>query len=229
MNSTQLESYLTGLILGDGYIDKGVTSRAFYLKTINKEWAERVYLDLERTTNFKVFFTEKSEYVGTDGVNHRACFIVNTKAHPYFNKKYHWFYNDYKQRVIYSEVLDRLDWSGWANWFMSDGYIVRVGLESGKIKDRRVQLCTDRYSYGDVLKVSSKLNSMGIDTKIVTRKAGVFRVGLHLETAQIFLENIFPYLVPSMYYKVNLCYDYKPRWMSDSYYKIMTSIQSAEH
>ena len=60
MNTTELESYLTGLILGDGYIDKGVTSRAFYLKTINKEWAEKVYLDLEKTTNFKVFLPKYS-------------------------------------------------------------------------------------------------------------------------------------------------------------------------
>lgn len=32
MNSSELKGYLTGLIVGDGYIDKGVTKRAFEIK-----------------------------------------------------------------------------------------------------------------------------------------------------------------------------------------------------
>ena len=48
MNSTKLRGYLTGLILGDGSIDKGVQKRAFSIKSINKDFIEKIYEDLNK-------------------------------------------------------------------------------------------------------------------------------------------------------------------------------------
>lgn len=42
MNSSELKGYLTGLIVGDGYIDGGVTKRAFAIKSINKEFIYKI-------------------------------------------------------------------------------------------------------------------------------------------------------------------------------------------
>ena len=136
MNSSELKSYLTGLILGDGYIDSGVVKRSFHIATINEDWANKIYSDITSATNFKTKIFSKEPYVGKDGTNHKKSWWIRIESHPYFAKKYHWFYNDYRKRIITKKALESLNWNGWANWFMSDGYIVRVGLESGKIYNR---------------------------------------------------------------------------------------------
>lgn len=216
MNTTELESYLTGLILGDGYLDKGVTKRAFSIRITAEDWAKEIYSILDKYTPFSL------SYVEIPVENRKKIFQIRTKAHPYFAKRYHYFYDDYRKRRILSKALDNLTWIGWANWFMSDGYVVRVGLNT-EIYNRRLQLCLDRYSEEDRMKVSKKLLDMGIETSI-TKKG---RLNFYLRTSCKFLENIYPYVVPSLQYKLNLWYDYKPDWMTDTYYKIMQNIQSA--
>jgi hypothetical protein len=229
MNSSQLKSYLTGLILGDAHIDNGVQARALRLKTINEDWANKIYLDISKNTNFKIFLLEHDGRVDSNNVNHKKNWEVYIKAHPYFAKIYHYFYNDHRERKISTESLKDLDWNGWANWYLSDGYIVRVGLESGIIKDRRVQLCTDRYSLKDIEKLQKFMfNSLNIDTTIIKR-IDAHRLNIRLNSAQEFFLNIQEYVPQSMQYKLNMCYDYRPKWMSDNYFSLMNSIKSAEH
>jgi hypothetical protein len=51
MKSSELKGYLTGLILGDGTIDKGTTKRAFRIKSINFDFIDKIEKDLKDTTN----------------------------------------------------------------------------------------------------------------------------------------------------------------------------------
>lgn len=226
MESSKLKSYLTGLILGDGYVDNGVQKRAFRIKTTHKDFADKILEDL-LSVGFKCFAREVNEYTSEDGTKHKKYYEVNTKAHPYFSKIYHVFYDDYRNRIITKKALNNLGWEGWANWFMSDGYIVRVGKESGKIVDRRVELCTDRYSENSVLFLAKYMETnFGYKIKVVAR-GEVNRIRISLLNAQDFFLNIYPFFVPSFLYKLDMCYDYKPTWMSNDYYSLMKNIQSA--
>lgn len=228
MNSSTLKSYLTGLILGDGYIDHGVAKRAFRIKSVNKDFIQKIEKDLKKSTNFNISVMSHRAEVKADGVNHREYQELSISAHPYFSKIYHKFYNDFGKRTISKSSLEDLEWEGWANWFMSDGYTVKVGKESGVIKDRRVDLCTDRYSETDVdMLVSFVSKTFGYKVSKIKR-GNVFRVRIGLKDAQYFFCNISPFVVSSFLYKLDMSYDYRPTWMTDEYYELMQNIHQCQ-
>lgn len=224
MNSKELKGYFTGLILGDGYIDSGVTKRAFRIKSINLDFIEKIKKDLEKT-NFEVVIKHYPAET-RDGVSRQAYKELTIKAHPYFNKIYNYFYTDKGERYIHPKTLEWLTPAGWANWYMSDGYIVKVGLTKGKIVDRRVELATDRYPLDDVNRLRRVMGELGYKTTLVNRGKGHYRVRISLLYAQYFLLKIEPHVVDSMRFKLNMAYDYQPKWMDDNYYSIMESLQS---
>lgn len=228
LNSSELRGFITGLILGDGTIDKGVTKRAFRIKSINYDFIHYIGECLRKATNFKIEIKHHPASC-RDGVYRKSYYELCIKAHPYFNKKYNHFYDDYRNRRVTKEALSWLNPRGLAAWYMSDGYIVRVGKHSGKIVDRRVELATDRYSERDVDKIRKYLyETYGFKTSKVRRGNGRYRIRMSLLSAQHFFVMIEPYVVPSMKYKINLDYDYRPKWMTDNYYELMLRLRSAE-
>ena len=232
MNSSELRGYLTGLILGDGTLGKGVHKRSFEIKSINKDFIERIYEDIKSCSNFNIILKTVEARTDDYGVNHKLHYMLTIKAHPYFNKKYNYFYNDYRVRRITNESLSWLTLNGLANWYMSDGYICLVGKTKGYIRDRRVDLCTDRYKKEDVEKIRKYFyDTWGWETSLIKRKTNskdMYRIRFKKTSAQDFLYKISPYIVPSFYYKLNMCYDYQPEWMTDEYYNLMIKIQKCE-
>lgn len=228
MNSSELKGYLTGLILGDGSIDKGVTKRSFRIKSINHDFIDKIERDLKDTTPFTIdVILVEASY--KNGVSRRPYKELKIKSHPYFNKKYNFFYDDFRNRRITKESLNWLTPEGIANWYMSDGYIVHVGKNSGEIKDRRVELATDRYSPDDVKQIQQFFeDTYNFKTSLVKRKHGVYRIRFSLLSAQYLFLMINEYITPSFQYKLNLQYTYHPKWMSDDYYRLMMKLQSAE-
>ena len=223
MKSTQLKGYLTGLILGDGHIDKGKTKKSFSIKSINFDFIHKIEKDLE-FTNFKIRVRTFPPSI-INGVSRRSYKELTIRAHPYFVKMYPNFYNDTRGRVITEDYLDRLNEEGLANWYMSDGYIVHVGKTKGKIVDRRVELCLDRYTSEDVDKVIKYFtNTLGYRVHKVRRKIGVYRIRISLLDSQDFFIRILKHITPSMMYKLDLKYDYQPRWMCDEYFSLMNKI-----
>ena len=133
MNSSELKGYLTGLIFGDGYIDHGVTNRAFRIRSINKDFIEKIYNDLSSCTNFKMsIIFHKGGFA--NGCNHKDHWELYIKAHPYFAKKYHHFYDDFGKRVVTKDSLSWLNDKGLANWYCGDGYICLVGKIKVRLK-----------------------------------------------------------------------------------------------
>lgn len=226
MNGTMLKSFLTGLILGNGYIDNGIRKRAFRIKSIRNDFVQYIKNELS-FTDFSIHINNTPPYV-KDNVNHQQCDELVIKAHPYFSKIYHYFYDDFRKRIISKKSLDDLQWNGWANWYMSDGYIVRVGKTKGKITGRRIELSTDRYKYADVIMLSQYLfDRYGYKVTVIKRN-NVHRIRISLSDAQHFLYNISPHVVPSMMYKLDMAYDYRPKWMNDDYYLLMLNIQERQ-
>lgn len=226
MKSSELKGYVTGLILGDAHIDGGVKKRAVRMKSVNLDFAEKVNADLTPYFDMRVRYFDGSF---KDGVTRKPYAEVVSKAHPYFAKKYPYFYDDYRGRRITSESLKALTIAGIANWYMSDGYIVHVGVRSGNVKYRRVELATDRYTPRDVEKAAQYFrDTYGFKVTLVKRKTDVYRLRFSMESAQKLFTMIYPHVVPSMLYKINLNIPYKPSWMSEEYYDIMTEITQRE-
>lgn len=233
MKNNELRGFVTGLVLGDGTIDKGTNRRAFRFVTINEEFAYYIRGAFIDNTSFKVKVLQVSRTVDKNGVNHKEHCRLSTNAQPYFAKMYHIFYDDYRRRVITKKALKWLTPAGLANWYMSDGYIVHVGKTKGVIKDRRVEIALDRYREEDVDRVIKYFSdTYGYRCSKVKRKSGMYRIRFSLKDAQHFFLLIAPYVlkVPGMSYKIDLSYDYKPEWMCDEYYELMISINnSASH
>lgn len=223
------DGFITGLILGDGFIDKGIHKRSFRIKSINLDFIDQIedYLNKETNLNVQVKYYEGT--LDSSGVAREPYKELTIRAHPYFAKAYHEFYDDYKSRIISNHSLRKLTIQGLANWYMSDGYVVKVGLTKGKIVDRRVELAVDRYSKEDVEKIKEYLEEKySFKTSLIKRKKGVYRLRMSLLDSQHFFLMIKPYTSDSFMYKLNLAYDYQPKWMTDEYYNFMSELQNAK-
>ena len=226
MNSSELKGYLTGLIFGDGYIDHGVTNRAFRIRSINKDFIEKIYNDLSSCTNFKMsIIFHKGGFA--NGCNHKDHWELYIKAHPYFAKKYHHFYDDFGKRVVTKDSLSWLNDKGLANWYCGDGYICLVGKSKGEIKDRRLEICTDRYSKETVEKMSVMLkNKFNLYTSLIKRKNS-YRIRIKKDSYETFFNLVYPYMPESLKYRLWFGYDFQPKWMSDEMRKLQENFRSA--
>ena len=226
MNSSELKGFLTGLMFGDGYIDKGVTRRSFRIKSIKKDFIDYIYNELSSCTNFEIRIDHVDSYV-SNGCNHKEYWELSIRSHPYFAKKYHHFYDDYKHRTLSDEALQWITPAGIANWYMSDGYVCLVGRERGDIYSRRIEFCTDRYSHVTVQKISKMLFArFGIQNSIIKRN-NRYRIRIKSESYLNFINLIKPYVVESMRYKLFLGYTRQPKWMPDSMWNEQIILGSA--
>lgn len=227
MHSSELKGYLTGLILGDARIDKGVNKRALRIKNISHDFIQKIYEDISSVHTFKLGITEHPEYVSQDGTHHKKSWELVIFSHPYFAKIYHHFYTDIGSRTATKEAMSWLTPSGLANWYMSDGYVCLVGKTKGVIKCRRVDICTDRYSKPIVERMSAALlKNFNIKTSIVKRDR-FYRLRIKCESYEVFFNLIRPHIVSEMFYKMYLGYEMQPVWMSDDFWHFQEELKSA--
>ena len=226
MNSSELKGYLTGLIFGDARIDNGVTKRAIRMRSINKDFIYKIKSDLESCSNFDIV-VNFHQGKWANGCNHKDNWELYIKAHPYFAKKYHHFYDDYKHRVASKEALSWLTPNGLANWYMSDGYVCLVGKSANNIRSRRIDICTDRYSLETVEAMSRMLkDKFNLNCSIIKRDK-FRRLRIQQSSYETFINLVKPYMVDSMMYKLYLGYEYQPVWMSDENWQIQMNLRSA--
>lgn len=226
MNSSELRGYLTGLLFGDGYIDNGVTKRGFRIKTIHKDFAYKIKNDLESCSQFKIILSYHPSCF-RDGTNHKEYWEVCIKAHPYFAKKYHHFYDDYKKRKASQDAIYWINPIGLANWYMSDGYVCLVGKKSGKIRGRRIEICTDSYTKDNIEQMKVMLSKKFGLTVGLVKRGNRYRLRVQGESYQKFIEIIAPYIVPSMMYKLYLGYPKQPRVLDDKGWQFQENLRSA--
>jgi len=226
LTSSELKGYLTGLIYGDGFIDGGVTKRAFEIKSINEDFILKIYSDLSSCSNFKISITEHpASFRGN--VNRKKYWSLRISSHPYFAKKYHHFYDDYKHRICSTESMGWLNEAGLANWYMSDGYVCLVGKRSGIIRDRRVDICTDRYSLETINKLVKMLKNKFNISSSLNKRGNTYRIRIAKKSYEDFFNIIRPHIVDSMQYKLYLGYEQQPIWMSDMNWQRQINLKSA--
>ena len=226
MNSSELKGYLTGLIVGDGYIDKGVTKRAFEIKNTQKEFIDQIENDINSCTNFKTCVLHYPERYA-NGCRYKEHWGIRIKANPYFCKKYHHFYDDNRKRRVTKEACGWMNDRGLANWYMSDGYVCLVGKTKGEIRQRRVDICTDRYDIDSIHRLQDMLHDkFNVDTTL-NKRGNVHRIRIRQRSYETFFSIIEPYVVNSMRYKLYLGYNEKPKWMSDEFWCLQQHLCSA--
>lgn len=202
MNSTDYRSFIFGCILGDGSLKHGT----FYTSQTDEDlirFKEKVF---NRNCNTNVTVT-KHRYK-----NKKDVYGLYVSSNEYLKK----LCNRYCRQLISthrvnvtSDLLHKLTPLGIAIWFADDGTTILVGKTSEKIKSRRVQFCTDRYSYDEVLTIQSYFKKRYGGCSLIKRKDGVYRVQLSLDGAmKMFLEiqNYFIKYFPSLLYKLDLGY-----------------------
>ena len=230
MNSSELKGFLTGLMFGDGYIDKGITKRRFEIKTIHKDFADKIKELVDSCHTFDTRIVYKKAYTGKDGTNHKEHWCLNIYSCPYFVKKYHHFYDDYKNRIASKEAMQWLTPMGLAYWYMSDGYVCLVGKTKGIIRDRRIDFCVDRYDYDTILRFSDMLkNKFNIETSIVKRDK-FYRLRIRRNSYPVFLNLVTPFIqeIPSMEYKLYLGYNKQPDWMDDEMWSYQNKLKKRD-
>lgn len=226
MNSSELRGFLTGLILGDGHIDNGITKRGFRIKSIQKDFIDQIYNELSSCTNFKMRVNYVPERIDRE-CHHKAYWELYVQAHPYFVKKYHHFYDDHRKRIVSSDAMQWLTPYGLANWYMSDGYICLVGKERGEIRDRRIDICTDRYDLHTVQRLQDMLMKRFDIAATLVKRGKIYRIRIRQKSYQRFIELIEPYMVESMKYKMYLGYNMQPKWMPDEMWQKQERLRSA--
>lgn len=226
INTSELRGFFTGVILGDGSIDKGVHKRALEIKSINSQFIEFIENVVKNNTPFKYTIKHHEAYK-KDEVSHKESWSLRIATHPYFNKLYHNFYDDKRHRKIYSETLQWLNPLGLACWYMSDGYVCLVGKTSGNIRSRRVEFSTDRYYYEDIALMVQVLKSKFNINSTIIKRGNTYRVRVCTESYEAFINLISPYIVPSMLYKLYLGYSKKPNTLSEKAWKYQQYLLSA--
>ena len=221
ITATELRSFYAGLILSDGTVDKGVSKRAYTQKTINKDFADYIKNFTDTYTNYKSTIRYFPARIDKNKVNHKEHWGFIVKAHPYFAKLYHLFYDDYRTKYLNPKVLKWIDHRGLANWYMSDGYVTNVGKTKGKIVDCRVEFCNDCFTLEENEIFCEMMRRLGYTTRVVKR-GKFYRSRVSLYDAQKMFVDIYPFVVPSMRYKLFMNIDRK--WFTKEYEELKSDI-----
>lgn len=226
MRSSEIKGFFTGLLIGDGSIDKGITKRAFEIKSIDSAFIIKIANEIASCTTFKYTIKHCDSRISNDCI-HKEYWALRVQAHPYFNKIYHKFYNDYRHRIISKYIPKYITPYGVALWYMCDGYVCLVGKKSGVIRNRRIDFATDMYSYLEVCNLQKMmLNKFNIKCSVIKR-GKFYRLRVLKDSYEDFINLVYPYMIPSMLYKLYLGYEFQPIWMSDNMWNIQCSIKSA--
>ena len=226
LSSSGLKSFMTGMLLGDSKIEKN--GQCFVIRQINED-----LVTFKRNTLLACFKEDECSWktwpAYFDGQwHHQAIFEVRVK-NEYCKKLRARFYDETGRKFLTKETLMTLDTLGLAMWFADDGTTALIGKKSGKIKNRRVMLCTERYTYAEheIMQQYFRLY-WGLETRIVDRNNGPeqkerrWRLQFTTESAQEFLTLVGSYFVehyPSLLYKLDMGYLDKGRTVTTAYWQ----------
>lgn len=207
LNRKQLQSFLTGNLLGDGSLANG----SFEVKQINKDLINFKYKIFKRYLSQKKikkrFIPANVDKFGVSRKNTYGFYVSPTKHLKELESEFY----DKKGRVLPVHKLHEIDELGLAVWFADDGTTVQVGFNksTGSARSRRVQICTDAYCKEEVEKIVEFFRSRYGKAKLIRRTGDKYRVQIQGLGSQQFLIDISPYFInyfPSLLYKLDLGY-----------------------
>jgi hypothetical protein len=200
--SFEMEQFLLGCAIGDGYI----SYRTDTLKTIHFSHCEAQsdYFDYKKQLCGQLFSEQKPKMGGFEGSTWQRRGLIKSNLSILRLFETYCIRND--KRVITKELVDKLTPIALAFWYMDDGSI----SHRDEIKQRpKIVLNTQRYSYDEVKLLSDMLyNKYGIKSSIGEKPSYKgFVINLNTYGTEIFASLIAPYICKSMKYKLPLKYE----------------------
>lgn len=202
-----LTKYIAAFLLGDGcvHIPYRHTNAAYALGQIKIHedyvmWQADI---LSNLTSVNIHY--KPAYIQSQGAQAKESLYLHTGVLPFFTTIRERFYIQ-GRKTISPHDLKLFDWETAAIWYMDDGYI-EVQDRLTKEKYVRVRICTDCFSYGDVVLLQKVIyEKLGIAFSIRRRKLKSsygYRLEARTDNAKRFLDGVSKYTHPSFQYKID--------------------------
>lgn len=212
--SDELEQLIIASILGDGsirYVNKGSRANA----RIEFAHAERQGDYLWWKYNiFKKYdlVNSKPRHIMSGNDKQYPQLRFETKTNKLFNN-YHYMFYKTKERKLTRKILNKLTPLGLAIWYMDDGnlslpkYTKKDG--STGIHCRRLMLNTQGFSYEENVLIQRYFKVVwSIDVNI-NKNNGYHRIVMGAKSANLLINIIKPYIIPSLEYKIDMKYKNK--------------------
>jgi len=213
ISSKQIKKIVFGIMLSDGYIDR---NGRLDLYNKNEEYILFVKDVLEQITLVKCHIYEKYD-ARFDVYGYR----LTTNVTPYFKKIRKIFYDENGVKRITKYIVDRLDFESLAHAWMCDGYMYHAMNR----KENKVQnlgyFCLEGFPPEELSLFIKRLSKLSIESRLEKVDWGFgFRPKISSLFLQVFIDNIFQYVIPCFKYKTLLYYK------SNKY--LDSNLQSAE-
>lgn len=201
----ELRSIIFGTLLGDSWLS---ARGQFQCEQVSLDLINYKRKVLEQLTGRKLNISARQrQNVVIEGrkVNSKRTFKIAIN-HPHYKKYYKVLYKEGKKKITAS-LLRRLTPPAIAMWIMDDGYLDYRKSNS----TRYLMLCTDSFSWNEHQLIITYFKSLGIDSFIKTHQRNKMatvnnRIAFNGKNAQKLVGLIFPYMLPSFYYKIDLNY-----------------------
>ena len=194
--SSHQKDALIGMILGDGYLEKGKESwntrlRVEQLYPNQEEFVKNMHSLLAPMISMVPgILTRKDRRTGLS----TQSIYFSTMSMPCLNYYHDLFYKN-KIKIIPKNIGELLTPVGLAYWVMGDGIY---------IKGKGVILCTDSYIKEDVELLAEVLSlQFGLRCTLHQRKANQYRIYIKANSMHRFRELVSPYFHTSMLYKLD--------------------------
>ena len=191
---------LLGSLLGDGsctglFTGRGRDQHIYnYGLTITHSPAQKDYLLFKASFLIPEFDGHiESSYVENSYGKEKVKYISRTSSA--ITKYAKMVYDNKKDKRITREVLNNLDWFGFAIWYMDDGSI------SKGCKNNSIHLHTERYPKEDITLLSTFFNERGYKNYIRTYR-GYYMINFSTEASEKIWGKIRGFILPSMQYKL---------------------------
>lgn len=229
LTSRELKDFFVGCLLGDAGIHNG----AFHTKQISKDLIYFKY-DIIKT-NFpeaKVKITEYEAYMDKNGTNHQKYWNLYISPNEYIKKLEKEFYVN-KIKVVPNKYLRDMSLLAYAIWYADDGTTILVQKNpiTGGSKTRRVQLCTDSFTFEEVIKLQKMIEEKFGNTSLIKRKESIYRIQINNNSQQFILSisDFFYNYFPSLLYKMDMGYrgsTLNSKWVDPKYKELYFKIST---
>lgn len=204
INEEQL-GIIVGSLLGDASIPRRLLGTGNHYIDITHSEKQYEYLMYKKclfeSLGFKVSKIYKRRVKTYREYSVRICFKDNPKI---MNTLRWWFYNT-GHKSFNRNMISSLTPLGVAIWFMDDGCrAIRYQKNTRNIKSRELYIST-YMTHEEHRLIINYFKKKNIEIKEV-RDRDKYRLRLNSTNAKKFIELIYPYVCPSMYYKINLLY-----------------------
>lgn len=174
---------IIGSLLGDGYLMPTTCGCSF---RVHHGIKQKNYLDWKYSILRNIVNTKPKR----GNVN---SYYFRTISHPEFNEYRKLFYDSENRKILPSKLSKMLNFRSLAIWIMDDGS--RDG--------RSLRINSQNFNYSEHIMLTNVLkDNFGVSANIHKDK-NMFRLWIRAKDMDKLKKNIFPHIIPSMFYKLS--------------------------